>query len=698
MAFIPTPDQFPTWQDWARHVVEVLSDSTEGSSPVVSQQPPIQKILRAAAGAYSLDGKSAEFRIGPFHYKLDVASGTFQLTGQNADLLFSVHGPLAADTGAYALSGSDATLTHQGGLPSGGTAVTTFHSIGLYWLPTDINGNRVVPANETVKLRFKRSTDTAWNAGHDLWYDGRGVGGRPAGEARGSIVHCIPGTSYDIQLGLPQPDGSTVWVVQLNASTWSENFDNRIGTRVATWTGVRKRGADKQVLLIDRSGTPNGYTLYDFTGQNAVADGHNASGDNDVDTYGVRISASYVILRGLKIEGGDYGVYIDAGCTDVVVEQCDISDWGTWIGTTYNLTGPDTAGTVILRGNNERGGIQLSPTPGNTTTKRCVIQRNKIHNPRYGSMPWDFAHPEGANGIMCYSNGGNNVIRYNEIYSTLDGTVTGEPDFAHFFTDGMGSGNDFGFVGGPSHDSDFYGNIIMHCMDDALETEDDGCNVRVWGNYADYTGTAWTSTPMAIGPLYVFRNVYNRSRRNYNQQWGAESDRLNCFKIGDALSDGSGAEAGKRYLYNNTCLQMPPGAGQGPRPLGTAQAVTGSRDTQPVTRTKTRNNILDVAYGGAFQQANGSFNDFDYDTCNANMDMAESHGKDNNAAVYQPGNGPNGFVYPNGRFRLATNSVGHADGEVIPNFSDQFTGAAPDRGAHQDGTADMVFGVTSTTG
>jgi len=36
---------------------------------------------------------------------------------------------------------------------------------------------------------------------------------------------------------------------------------------------------------------------------------------------------------------------------------------------------------------------------------------------------------------------------------------------------------------------------------------------------------------------------------------------------------------------------------------------------------------------------------------------------------------------------------GYDDGVLIPNFNDGFFGAAPDRGAHEDGTADMDFGT-----
>ena len=51
------------------------------------------------------------------------------------------------------------------------------------------------------------------------------------------------------------------------------------------------------------------------------------------------------------------------------------------------------------------------------------------------------------------------------------------------------------------------------------------------------------------------------------------------------------------------------------------------------------------------------------------------------------------FESRSGNFQLAPDSLGFDKGAVIPNFSDRFTGAAPDIGAHEAGTPPMVFGV-----
>ena len=48
-------------------------------------------------------------------------------------------------------------------------------------------------------------------------------------------------------------------------------------------------------------------------------------------------------------------------------------------------------------------------------------------------------------------------------------------------------------------------------------------------------------------------------------------------------------------------------------------------------------------------------------------------------------------------YQLAPNSPGFDQGLVIPNFSDGFTGSAPDMGAHEAGTPAMKFGVDAGT-
>ena len=56
--------------------------------------------------------------------------------------------------------------------------------------------------------------------------------------------------------------------------------------------------------------------------------------------------------------------------------------------------------------------------------------------------------------------------------------------------------------------------------------------------------------------------------------------------------------------------------------------------------------------------------------------------------VFRDGHGPG----KPGRYQLAANTPGCDDGAVLPNFSDRALGRAPDRGAHEAGSADLQFG------
>jgi hypothetical protein len=290
-----------------------------------------------------------------------------------------------------------------------------------------------------------------------------------------------------------------------------------------------------------------------------------------------------------------------------------------------------------------------------------------------------------------YETGGQIVIRYNEAYSTTNGQLNGPPDLNHFHEDGLilGGDNDQGI--GP--DVDIYKNIVMDYFDDGLETDGDSVNVRVWKNYFDYGGaSAVSTTPTSIGPAYVWRNVYNRARMFITEPWGNEHDRLYMFKSGGL----GGVNGGRRYLYHNTSLQPPytsESAGVGPQPLGAGFGAGGNGGSNAMQNTVTRNNVFEIwkPWWGTFDLSGASGNDLDYELSNGVL--SEVHGI-TATPQYQLNNGWS--AYWGGRYRLQPGTPGYDDGVAIPNFNDDFVGAGPDRGAHEDGTADMVFGTTAT--
>src|SRR6266850_731674 len=370
----------------------------------------------------------------------------------------------------------------------------------------------------------------------------------------------------------------------------------------------------------------------------------------------VTVSAPYVIVRGLTLKGAQAdAIDLKNGAHDVVIEGNDISGWGRFRASGSWDYGVDYDAAVRCE--------------AVSTLERAIIQRNRIHDPRYGANSWDSQHPAGPQGISFNYCGGNHVMRYNEITSA---------DYKHFYNDGIGGSDNYTTTGFPNYDTDIYGNVIQGVMDDGIEAEGGNRNVRIWGNYLDQTGTDIASTVASVGPLYIFRNVYNRSRMRYLSALDAD-DRGPFFKSGTDTSVGNG----RRYVFHNTSLQpTQSGATYG---LGAGGGLQGT-GSNPLTNTVSRNNIYNVWKSGwpSIDQRSGFGNDVDYDLYNGGITAgsgAETHG-----VKATP-------TFANGIYQLAPGTPGYGIGVPIPNFNDQY--AAPDMGAAQSGTAAMMFGVNA---
>ena len=517
-------------------------------------------------------------------------------------------------------------------------AVATFESIGVYWAP---GAN---PGTAGCQIQYKKHDATAWSPGLAMWYDARN------GECRGSLVQLTPGTTYDIQVGMPgQP-----FLSPFSVSTWSDP---------STWTARIVEVPAGQTLNITEGGTPGNYVLYQ-PAPGAVIDAA------DAQPVGISINASYVIVRGFTVtRAQQHGIIVQPGQHDIVIENNDVSGWGR-----YNAT--NSAGWQT--GMDEDSGITARCYNGVGDVYRVVIQRNKVHDPRYGANSWDWGHPVGPNAISMFECGGNNVIRYNEVWSS---------DQQHYYNDAIGGGTNDSNKGFPGADSDIYGNIVKSAWDDGIEAEGGGQNVRVWGNYIDSTNTGVATTPVAIGPAYVFRNVYNRSRQ-LSQTALDSDDRSDFAKSGSWQKYGDG----RRYVFHNTLLQAD-NVGGGTYPLGAGGGIHAAGSTQPLTNTVSRNNILHIwkAWWSAIDDGGGRGNDLDYDLYNGNVVArgAETHGIVG-TPIYAGGNGWQSEA--GGMYQLDAMSAGYAAAARIANFNDAY--AAPDIGAHQSGTAAMCFGAS----
>jgi len=523
-------------------------------------------------------------------------------------------------------------------------AIPTFHCLGLYWSPPG------GAADKEVKVRYRRQGALEWKEALPMRYNPIPKTDEALADYRGSIVHLTPATTYEVQLMLAGTQTST----NLTATTWSEKFPVGETIRARAWHTSESVPCRDTPLAITESGTPTAWRVYDGRGATIdVRHQHDAC---------ITVNASYVILRGFTLKGAGaasntrkspIGAIRIEGGHDIVIEDCDVSDWGrlnpkTGFGFDYDAAIFSNCKTL----------------------KRLIVQRCKLHHPTYDGSTWYEpkypTHTMGPQCITLFETGGNHVIRYNECFSDLE----------HMYNDGIGGGNNCSFRGSPGPDSDIYGNLVSHCWDDGLEVEGGSRNVRVWDNYITQCMVMIGNAPCSIGPLYIWRNVVTHSQSRPN------AGGLYFLKMGYA-----GTEdwmTGHQYIFHNTLFRSDDWL-----PTG------GFGGNRIVKHTVSRNNILHIrdAKGRSHSDAKqNTDNDFDYDLYNGQVPQGhEAHGV-RGEPIYAPGAGFDPAT-KTGRFQLAPDSPGAGAGQPIPNFSDGYTGKTPDIGAHQRGAPPMRYGI-----
>ncbi len=514
-------------------------------------------------------------------------------------------------------------------------AIATFHCLGLYWSPPD------GAADKAVRVQFRRAGETAWQEGLALRYNPIAETDEDLTDYRGSLVNLAPNTTYEVQLTLAGTSNSK----RLTGTTWSEQFP--IGETVQVRNSY-------QPLTISESGTPWAYRVYDGRGITIdVRHQHDAC---------IVVNASYVILRGFTLRGAGAPVTGNAkaigalnikGGRNIVIEDCDIADWGRLNPKTG--FGVDMDSAIYARDRNLR---------------QLVIQRCKLHDPTCDGSNWSEptypTHSMGPQAISLFDTAGNHVIRYNECTSDLE----------HMFNDVIGGGSNGSFRGAPGPDSDVYGNLISHAWDDGLEIEGGNRNTRIWGNYIFQTMMGIANAATSIGPLYLWGNVVARSQSKPNAGGG--------YFIKMGFAGGEQWMTGHMYIFHNTVYRADDWLQTG-----------GFGGTRIVKHAVSRNNILHVRGPEDYSHSNNPANrdnSYDYDLYNGRVPPGfESHGV-RGEPVYIP---EAGFdpVTKTGRFELAAGSPGIGAGEYIPNFSDGPAGKSPDIGAHRRGAPPMRFGV-----
>ena len=505
-------------------------------------------------------------------------------------------------------------------------AIPTYEAAGLYWDAPGAAGD--------CGVSFRRQGEAAWHRGLDLWYAPK------SDQCRGSLVNLAPGTSYEARL--TSKSGATRIV------TFTTRAEQVPVARVV------KVASGERMLQIREGGSPKGYVVYE--GGGATIDVHGAQ------PFDIEVQASYVVVRGFTLKGAQRdAIRIGPHATDVVVEDNDISGWGR----------PRNKGETVLGADMDAGIRALCWTCPEAA--RFTVQRNRIHDPRYTANSWTDDHPAGPQAIAISWCGGEMVVRHNE-FSGGRGKK---------YNDVIGGEENFSREGFPNADSDIYGNVVRDAWDDGIEAEGGDRNVRIWGNYIDETATGVATTVASVGPVYIFRNVYDRS--HFRKGPPDLDERQPFVKAGSDPALGNG----RRYVFHNTLLQ---GREQDSRmTLGAGGAIAGTGADQPVRNTVSRNNLYHTWRDHGAMWDIGPDNDFAYDLFVGEVPRVKYAHAITGAPRFAKG-------AEHGDFSLARGSPGLDAGVAIPNFNDGFQGRAPDVGAHEAGTPPMKFGLAASRG
>ncbi len=529
---------------------------------------------------------------------------------------------------------------------------STFNSCSIY-LPSG--------TGSSAEVEYRKVGTSTWKTSFPLYND------TSSKEFRGSIVLLDEDTPYELKTIVK--NGSTI-IDEQTASFRTWTATPAIGREVALSTFLK---SGKYVDVRDLKGTATAWVrLIPDIAINA----------GTISDYALRfVNCSYVILEGANIRGGKINaVEMLSTSSDIRLINCKISQWGR-VGVTQDIMGRylDQDGKAI----NYDSGVKIS------AAKNIVIERCYIHSPMGNSNPWkgvvaigphagtaySSTHPAGPNGIFVLQNGGNLVVRYNDIIGSQ----------LHRFNDGIEGQGNGNVDGGFNHDADVYGNIVAYGQDDGIELDGGQCNVRLYGNRFEQFYTGFSLAPNKKGPSYVFYNVISNL---------GNSDGSNTA----AVKNGGGVmhTKGVQYLFNNTMIFD----GNGMRSVGYGPSDVENK--REMFFAYTRNNIFlaTKASTGSGKEARGysisdihetTENSFDYDLL-GNLQNAGGAGE---IQAY-PNAEPHGvFALPQfmdfnkGVYTLLATGMAVAKGISVPNFMEDFTGAAPNIGAFQAGVSSL---------
>jgi hypothetical protein len=508
-------------------------------------------------------------------------------------------------------------------------------------------------ANAVVNVRHRPVGSSSWSTGAPLRRVSAGSTGGFSWATRhsGSVFDLQPGTTYEVELNLVDPDGGSA-TRSVTVATRAVPQPLAGGTvkavTPATFNSVMAGAQPGDILelgagtyaspTVEKDGTA-ARPLVIRAAAGAAAGSVVISGDLTL------IGRQHLQLRGLTFNGR---IRINQSLGIAVV------------GNTVN------AQASINDGN---GIVMLSPS------EDCTIADNTV----IGTTAWNEAAfgTNGDNrgeGILV--NGPGHVVMNNRVRGFRDGISTTELSEAS---------RQYGI--------DIVNNDISETADDAIEADYCFHNCRVMRNRITNTFTAISSQPSLGGPTWFIRNVvYNAAYvafKLHNTSYGDVLLHNTVVKNGDAFSSYPGVPIYHLYSRNNLFIGGAGGSWAG-YSSGTGRVINMA--------------YVDVASSSldydALGSTLGSFDAWLGSTRTSTLAALRAQTSEKNAvqvdlgtfaaSIAFPALPTTLFAVPDLRLRAGGGAVDV--GQVLPGINDGYSGTAPDAGAYELGAALPVYG------
>ena len=529
--------------------------------------------------------------------------------------------------------------------------------------------------NATAAVLYRESGSTEWRTGLPLFRvrpetisqetppESQGYT-RPGEQFAGSIFYLQPGTTYEVQIDVSDPDGGNrVQVFQTTTRrvprseplaplivtvTNSAEFDTALqsaspgdvislaaGTYAGRFNLISRDGTEDNPIVI-RGPTDGGEAILDGAGQSVALD----------------ISGSdFVYVEHLRIVG-----------------VTGVRQWGLQLSGT-NLV----ARHLVIEADN---GINA----GFHQNRGFYICDNDVRGPTNWPVVAVGANVPEKNWIGIHILGQGHTVCHNNL-SDFGSTLLIE----------------YANQSNPSHNIaiDIHNNDIVGSADDGIEFDGSLRNVRAWNNRIQNALMSMSFSPVWGGPIYAFKNVI------YNP--AAAPFKLN--------NDPSGV-----LLFHNTTFRYAETDIFGPYD-GNAWPQLGE-PANYAANTIIRNNIMVGNDSAIFIRQEMPLFDMDYNGYSPNGTFGyQSNGVVNSyqdIEAFRAGTGfetngtllelpifeiapPASLDYkisgPTLDFVLHSQSNAVDQGDLLPNINDDFVGSAPDLGATELGGDTVIYGV-----